>query len=181
MAGTLADNPFAHLAGSFFTARTDPAVRAAPGGTTQYIWQAIQNDFGAAGQPLPPNAFQAVNEMQRWVTSVNRADDALGSALYRLNVDGRSTAIDSSMVADSLDARPLDARPEGAQYRVVYRTVYSVGGETFTDTFQHDFGYSLPETMDALQAQVDAAAALQVSDYGYDWEGVSVPISIRAY
>lgn len=181
MAGPLSDNPFAHLAGLFFTARTDPAVRATPGGAMQYVWQGITNDFLSAGQPLPPGAFQAVNELWRWSSSVVQADSNLARSLRNFDASGRDQAIDASHIADSINGRPLDQRPEGSQFSVIYRTVYSFQGETFTDTFQHDFGYSLPETAAGLMAAVESAAALQVADYGYDWEGVAVPISIRAY
>ena len=181
MAGQLSDNPFAHLAGLFFTARTDPEVRATPGGAQQYVWQGIRNSYLSRGEPLPAGAFQAVNDLWRWSSEVVNADTRLSRALARGETLAAPQALDASMISQSLDARPLDQRPEGSQFRVVYRTVYTVGGQTFTDTFQHDFGYSLPETTDALQAQIESAAALQVSDYGYDWEGVAVPISIRAY
>ena len=181
MAGPLSDNPFAHLAGAFFTARSDPQVRATPGGAAQYVWAAIRSDFERAGQPLPPNAFQAVNDVWRWTSTVVQGDSVLARGLRTLDATGRDQAIHAGMIADAVNARPLDQRPEGSQFRVVYRTVYSLGGETFTDTFQHDFGYSLPATLDQLNAQVEAAAALQVSDYGYEWEGVAVPLSIRAY
>lgn len=181
MAGQLSDNPFAHLSGLFFTARTDPEVRAQPGGAMQYVWQGITNNYLSQGLPLPPGAFQAVNEMWRWSTSVVQADSQLLLAQGRLATTGENQALDASMISQALDARPFDQRPEGSQFRVVYRTDFTVDGVQFSDTFQHDFGYSLPETMDALQAQVDAAAALQVSDYGYEWSGSAVPISIRAY
>ena len=181
MAGPLSDNPFAHLAGLFFTARTDPEITGTPGGPMSYVWQGIANDFYSQGQPLPPGAFQAVNDLWRWSSQVIQADTALSQALARQEISSSPVTINAAHIVDALDARPLDQRPEGSQYRVVYRTVYSVGGETFTDTFQHDFGYQLPQTMDALVAQTEAAAALQVSDYGYEWEGVAVPISIRAY
>ena len=181
MAGTLSDNPFAHLAGTYFTARSDPEVRGTPGGVQQYIWQAITNDFVSAGLPLPPGAFQANNDMLRWSTTVINADAALSKSLLGWQDTGRDVGIESSHIAESIDARPLDQRPEGAQYRVIYKTVYSVEGQTFTDTFQHDFGYALPETVGGLYDAIEEAAALQVSDYGYEWEGAAVPISIRAY
>ena len=181
MAGQLSDNPFAHLAGAFFTARSDPAIRATPGGAMMHVWQSIYSDFQNAGQPLPAGAFQAVNQMWTWTSQVTQADRVLSRGLATLDASGQDQAIHAGMIADALNARPLDQRPEGSQFRAIYRTVYSLGGETFTDTFTHDFGYSLPATLDQLNAETEAAAALQVSDYGYEWEGVAVPISIRAY
>lgn len=177
----LSDNPFAHLAGAFFTARSDPQVRNTPGGPMSYVWASIHSDFENAGLPVPPNAFQAVNEMWRWTSTVVQADAALSKSLFAWQDTGRDQALGSQHVAESIDGRPLDQRPEGSQFRVVYKTVYSVEGQTFTDTFQHDFGYNLPETVSGLYSAVEEAAAVQVSDYGYDWEGVAVPISIRAY
>lgn len=181
MPGQLSNNPFAHLAGLFFAARQDPEVRSTPGGPQMYVWQGITNSYAAQGLPLPPGSFQAVNEMWRWSSEIIHADSNLLLAQGRFQLTGRDQAVDAAMIGQSLDARPFDQRPEGSQFRVVYRTEYTVDGETFTDTFQHDFGYQLPETLGDLQAQVDAAAALQVSDYGYEWGGVAVPISIRAY
>lgn len=177
----LSDNPFAHLAGAFFTARNDPEVRAVPGGPMMYVWQSIYSDFQNSGTPLPPNAFMAVNQLWKWSSEVTNADNTLARSLRTLDATGRDQAIDASFISDSLGARPLDQRPEGPQFNVVYRTVYSIEGETFVDTFQHDFGYALPQTVGALNDALDEAAALQVSDYGYEYEGVATPISIRAY
>lgn len=181
MAGPLASNPFAHLAAAFFTARTDPEVRAVPGGAMMYVWQSIYSDFQNSGTPIPPGAFQAVNQLWKWSSEVVNADNVLAKGLSTLDATGRDQAIDASFVGESLGARPLDQRPEGAQFSVVYRTVYSVDGEPFVDTFQHDFGYNLPQTLGALNDAIDEAAASQVSDYGYEYEGVATPISIRAY
>lgn len=181
MAGPLADNPFAHLAGVFFTARNDPEVLASPGGPAQYVWASIRSDFLRQGEPLPPNSIQAVNEMWKWSSRVENADNNLARALTHLETTGYDTALTSAHIGDAIDARSLSERPLGDQHIAIYKWSYSVEGQEFTDIIQHDFGYDLPETVAGLRDALNSAAEVAAADYGFQWTGTATPISIRAY
>jgi hypothetical protein len=159
----------------------DPTVRATPGGVQQYVWQSIRNDYLSRGEPLPAGAFQAVNALLSLAGQQRQASLNLSTALGRLERTGIDSGIGSEHIAPAIDST---ARPQSSfapQYRAIYRTEQIIDGERTTSILTHDFGFDLPQSASELQAQIEDAAQIQAADYGFEWGGEAVALSIQSY
>lgn len=181
MPSPYAGNPFSYHFGLFQTALNDPEIRRAPGGVQQYVWQGLRNEYLARGEPLPPGAFQAVNQLFSLAGQQRRAQANLARSLATQARTGLAQGVAAEHVTPHLDTRAPNEMTEGARYRVVYRTVTLVDGQPVTHYETHDFGYALPRSLDDLGDSVEEAAQLRASDYGYEWGGETTPVALYSY
>ena len=181
MPGPFTGNPFAGRFGTFQAAVNDPAVRSVPGGVQQYVWQDLRNYYLSRGEPLPPGAFAAVNQLLSLAGQQRRATLELTKAIQTSQRTGRPLGLTSTMVAPHLDTRGLDAMPEGAQHRVVYLTSHVIDGIPYQSYQTHDFGYALPQNLGTLGEVIEAAAQVEAADYEYEWGGIAEPVAILSY
>ena len=166
---------------SIVAAVYDPVVRSTPGGVQQYVWAAVTRDFVSQGLPLPRGAFQAVNALLSLAGQQRAAGLNLARSLATFNTTGIDQGITSAHIAPAIDST---ARPQTAfapQFRAIYRTQQIIDGERQTSYLTHDFGFDLPQSASALQAEIEAAAQLQAADYGYEWGGEATAVSIQSY
>lgn len=182
MPGPYVGNPFAQRFGDYFQAAVnDPSLRAVPGGVTQYAWEAIKQDYLARGEALPPNSFQAVNQLMSLAGQQRRAGEVLSAGLRRAEEYGFDQSVTQAMTAPHLDTRALNEMTLGPQHRVVYLTQDLVEGEPVLSYKTHDFGYNLPQSISQLNRDVEDAAQITAADYGFEWGGVATPVAIYSY
>ena len=174
-------NPFAAQWSAFTGAVNDPTVRATPGGVQMYVWQSIQNDYIARGASLPPNAFQAVNQL----LSLAGEQRAKALALQRSDTLYQRTGLDQAVVAQNHIAPAIDSSllgsTAGAQYRITYEAAALIDGQNVLLTLTHDAGFNLPQSMSALNFVIQDAANVRLADYGYEFTGEASVLSIQSY
>lgn len=181
MAGPFTGNPFAQRFGTFQAAVNDPVVRATPGGVQQYVWQDLKNYYLSRGEPLPPGAFGAVNQLLSLAGQQRQAAANLSKAINTVETTGLDQGVLSPMIAPHLDTRNIQDMALGPQHRVVYQTTELVEGEPVLSYRTHDFGYDLPQSISALTDVTESAAQVSAADYGYEWGGKAIPVAIHSY
>lgn len=166
---------------AFVAAVYDPTVRAQPGGIQSYVWQSLNNFYLSRGESLPSGSFQAVNSLLSLAAGQRQAGLNLADALHSMEGTGIDQAITGNLIAPSIDSRPLDQQPLGAQHRLIFQAGFIVDGQPIFGNYTLDLGYDLPATLGGLnQAALDAATS-QGLDYGWEFDGSAVPVSILSY
>ena len=159
----------------------DPVTRSTPGGVQQYVWASLRQEYLSKGEPLPAGSFAAVNRLLSLAGQQRAAALSLASALTSFNVSGLNQSIGATHIAPSIDALGPGSQALGAQYRITYRTSHIVNGEAVDAILTHDVGRDLPQSLAQLQQQIEMAAQIQASDYGYEWGGIATPLDIQSY
>lgn len=159
----------------------DPVVRATPGGVQQYVWQTLSNYYISRREPFPQGSFGAVNALLSLAGQQRAAGLRLAQALDTFSRTRIDQAITSAHIAPAIDST---ARPQTAfapQFRAIYRSEQIIDGERQVSYLTHDFGYDLPQSASSLVAEIESAAQLQAADYGYEWGGSAVAVSLQSY
>lgn len=181
MPGPYVGNPFAGRFGTFQTAVNTSLRELGVPSVQSYVWNDIRQYYAERGEPLPPGAFQAVNQLLSLAGQQKRAQVNLAAGLSRQEQGPFNVGITQEMTAPHLDTRALNEMPLGPQHRVVYITQDLVEGEPVLTYKTHDYGYNLPQSIAQLNADVEDAAQITAADYGFEWGGVATPVGIYSY
>lgn len=163
------------------SAYRDPTLRAAPGGVTQYLWEAWKQSYLARGEQPPKVTIQDMNRLVSQAGQQWRSEQRLNASINVFRTTGLDQAITAEHVTPDVDSRSPSQQPLGPNYRIRFDATYLIEGVAQELTFTWEPGIQAPTSVGDLLDGLTEAGEGFAEDYGTDFVGLGGNISITSF